>query len=131
MGSDLTFFLCFILYHLNKYMIITWSCRIISGLCVIMQNCLESFIILMNIVELSRVMQEHDSEHWTKEIRLWTVGCPVLHILQQIIMPLWELILYAIILSLIDFQSFYRRFTIRKSRIQYTKDFQKRKCHFI
>ena len=51
----------------------------------------------MNIVELSRVMQEHDSEHWTKEIRLWTVGWPVLHILQQIIMPLWELILYAII----------------------------------
>ena len=53
-----------------------------------------------------------------------TLGCPVLHILKQI-MPLWDLILYAIILSLIDFQSFPRWFTIRKSGIQYTKDFQK------
>ena len=36
----------------------------------------------------------------------YTIGCRVLHILQQIITPLWELILYAIILSLVDFQSF-------------------------
>ena len=39
--------------------------------------------------------------------------------------------IYAIILSLIYFQSFCRRFTIRKFRIKYTKDFHKRKFHFI
>ena len=52
------------------------------------------------------------------------LGCPVLHTHHQIIMPLWELILYAIIWSWIDFQSFPHWFTIRKSKIQYTKDFQ-------
>ena len=54
----------------------------------------------------------------------WSLGCPVLHTHHRNIRPLWELIMYAIIWSLIDFQSFPHWFTIRKSNIQYTKDFQ-------
>ena len=36
----------------------------------------------------------------------WSQGCPVLHTHHRNITPLWELIMYAIIWSLIDFQSF-------------------------
>ena len=52
------------------------------------------------------------------------IPCPVLHIIQQIVTHLWELILYAIIWSGIDFQSFCYWFTIRESKLHYTKDFQ-------
>ena len=40
-------------------------------------------------------------------------------------MPLWDLIMYDIILGYIDFQSFPTSFTIRKFKIHFTKEIGK------
>jgi hypothetical protein len=77
--------------------------------------------------------------NFSLELNGWRLGCTVLNILQQIITALWELIPYAIILSLIDFQSFPKRFTICKCGTNIQRIFKKyieemlpfEKLHFV